>query len=260
FTGTFRNLCRWLVPRDAGPSPENRPSRERALPPGAPDHAPRPPRVLGWLRSPFGARTSLVIATVAVLALVAGFAVVAQITGQMRQEADARLDAHTASVAAAVQETMGSASSDIRLARRNVIFEEALADSPDQLLPSDRAAVEAAITYLGDRYQVDEICVIRAGGLEAARWVGGKGVAAVADLSPDERQNNPAVLPTLPLADDSFYQSQPYVSPDSNRWVIGVATPIILASGEHAGILHFEIPIARFVDQLSALGFGGSSY
>src|SRR5207247_10720846 len=120
--------------------------------------------------------------------------------------------------------------------------------------------VESAITYLGDRYKVDETCVIRASGLEAARWVGGKGVAAVADLSPDERQNNPAVLPTLPLADDSFYQSQPYVSPDSNRWVIGIATPIVLASGEHAGVLHFEIPIARFATELAGAPFGGTSF
>ncbi len=143
---------------------------------------------------------------------------------------------------------------------RNEIFEAALADTPGQLLAADRKEVEAAITYLGDRYQVDEICVIRASGLEAARWVGGKGVAPVADLSLDERQNNPAVLPTLPLADDSFYQSQPYISPDSNRWVIGIATPIVLTTGEHAGVLHFEIPIARFATEMAGATFGGTSF
>jgi len=197
---------------------------------------------------------------VAVLAIVAGIVVVLEITSQMRQEADQRLDAHAETVAAAINDTMDNASSDIRLARRNVIFEQALGDTTGQLLPGDRTAVEAAITYLGERYDVDEICVIRAGGLETARWVGGKGVAAVADLSPDERQNNPAVVPTVPLADDAFYQTQPYISPDSNRWVIGIATPIILSTGEHAGILHFEIPIARFADQLATSGFGGTSY
>jgi diguanylate cyclase (GGDEF)-like protein len=197
---------------------------------------------------------------VAVLALVAGSLVVLQITNQMRREADERLAQETVSVTDALDETMVSASSDIRLARQNVIFEQALADSPGQLLPADRAAVESAITYLGDRYQVDEICVIRSSGLEVARWVGGVGVAAVADLSPDERQNNPAVLPTLKLPDDSFFQSDPYVSPDSGRWVIGIATPIVVPSGTTAGILHFEIPIARFVDQLAGMSFSESSY
>ncbi len=196
----------------------------------------------------------------AVLAMVAGVAVVSQITGQMRSEADARLDAHAASVARAVDQTMAEASKDIRLARRNVVFESALADTTGQLLLADRVAVETAITYLGDRYQVDEICMIRADGLEAARWVGGDGVAPVADLSPDERGNNPAVVPTIPLEDDAFFQTQPYVSPDSGRWVVGTATPIVLSTGVHAGILHFEIPVARFDAELAALKFGGSAF
>ncbi|MEA2483527.1 MAG: hypothetical protein QOC55_1474 [Thermoleophilaceae bacterium] len=225
-----------------------------------PDRVPRPSTVARRVLSPFGARAVMVIAIIAALAIVAGVAVVSQVTDQMRREADARLVAQAGALASSLQETMASASSDIRLARRNAIFEAALADTPGQLLPSDRQAVEAAITYLGDRYHVDEICVIRASGLEAARWVGGKGVAPVADLSLDERQNNPAVLPTLPLADDAFYQSAPYISPDSNRWVIGIATPIVLATGEHAGILHFELPIASFGTQMAGMPFGGTSY
>ncbi len=209
---------------------------------------------------PIGARAAGLITIIAVLGVVAGVAVVSQVTDQMRRDADARLASHSSDEGRVLEETMASASSDIRLARRNPVFETALADSTGQLLPADRQEVEAAITYLGDRYTVDEICVIRASGLEAARWVGGKGVAAVADLSPDERENNPAVVPTLPLADDSFYQSEPYISPDSNRWVIGIATPIVLVTGEHAGILHFEIPIERFATEMASAPFGGTSY
>ncbi|MDQ2934390.1 MAG: diguanylate cyclase [Chloroflexota bacterium] len=194
------------------------------------------------------------------MAVVVGVIVVSQVTDQMRREAEARLERHATEVSHALQGLMDSASRDIRLARRNQIFESALANTQGQLLPSDRVAVEAAITYLGDRYRVDEICLIRSDGLEAARWVGGKGVAPVTDLSPDERQNNPAVLPTLPLADDSFYQSQPYISPDSNRWVVGIATPIILPTGRHAGILHFEIPIQRFATEMAAMPLEGTSF
>ena len=218
------------------------------------------PFVTRWFVTPSGARAAWMIAIVAILAIVAGVAVVSQVTDQMRREADARLGDHARDVAQVLDDTMASASSDIRLARRNEVFDDALGDTAGQLLPADRVKVETAITYLGDRYKVDEICVIRASGLETARWVGGQGVAPVADLSPDERQNNPAVLPTVPMADDSFFQSQPYVSPDSDRWVVGIATPIILPSGEHAGILHFEIPIARFADELNAASFGGTSY
>ncbi|MBI2782244.1 MAG: GGDEF domain-containing protein [Chloroflexi bacterium] len=221
---------------------------------------PRKAGVAGWIRTPFGARASAIVMMMALLGTVAGVAVVSQITGQMRSEADARLDAHSVDVARALEQTMADASSDIRLARRNVTFEKALADTPGQLLPEDRAAVESAITYLGDRYQVDEICVIRASGLEAARWVGGDGVAQVADLSLDERPNNPAVIPTVPLADDAFFQTEPYVSPDSGRWVVGIATPIVLATGEHVGIVHFELPVARFETELKAMPFGSGGF
>ena len=214
----------------------------------------------GWLKSPFGARSTLVITFVALLALVAGSLVVLQITNQMRRESDDRLATASTSVARVVQQTMIDTSSDIRLARQNVVFEEALAHAPGALLTADRIAVESAITYLGERYSVDEICVIRSSGLEAARWVGGEGVAAVEDLSPDERPNNPAVLPTLELPDDAFFQTDPYVSPDSGRWVMGVATPIVLPSGVTAGILHFEIPIARFAADLEQTAFSPSSY
>ncbi len=210
--------------------------------------------------APTGTRAPWVIAVVAVLAIVAGIAVVSQLNGEMRHEADGRLDDQARTVEQVLDDMMISASSDIRLARRNEIFDRALGDTPGQLLPADRQHVEEAITYLGDRYQVDEICVIRATGLETARWVGGQGVAPIAGLSPDERLNNPALLPTVPLADDSFYQSSPYVSPDSHRWVVGIATPIVLDSGEHAGILHFEIPIARFAAELDGASFGGTSY
>ena len=227
------------------------------------DEAPasRSPRFLGFLgsmtlRSPAVA----VITLTACLAVLTGVIVVSKLTDQMAREADARLERHAAEQAASLEGLMASASRDIRLARQNDVFEKALANTQGQLLPADRRFVESAITYLGERYRVDEICVVRADGLEAARWVSGKGVAPVVDLSPDERQNNPAVVPTIPLSDDAFYQTAPYISPDSRRWVIGIATPIVLPSGTHAGILHFEIPIQRFVEQLAQVSFGGSGY
>ena len=212
------------------------------------------------LRVPGPLRGRLVIVLVALLAMGAVALLVSQLTTQMARDADARLDTHVAGDATALQELMSSAAQDIRLARRNVSFERALAHTGGQLLPADRRAVEAAITYLGERYAVDEICVIRANGLEVVRWVSGSGVAPVSDLSPDERQNNPAVLPTLELPDDSTYGTEPYVSPDSQRWVVGVATPIVLNDGATAGILHFEIPLVRFQETLTATPFSGTSY
>ncbi|HEV7604119.1 MAG TPA: response regulator [Candidatus Limnocylindrales bacterium] len=207
-------------------------------------------------------RSPLVLIAIAIISLVSivGLITVTGVSSQLAHEADGRLDRQRARQVTELQDLMSEASRDIRLARRNAVFETALADTSGQLQPQDRRSVEAALVYLGERYNVDEICVIRSSGLEAARWVGGGvGVAPVADLSLDERPNNPAVLPALALADDAFYQTDPYVSPDSRRWVIGIATPIVLG-GQPAGILHFEIPLARFVDELAAQSFGGTRY
>jgi signal transduction histidine kinase/DNA-binding response OmpR family regulator len=206
-------------------------------------------------------RRLLALSGVAIVFLlgIVGIVTVSRVTEQTTLEANGRLDRHAESEAMALEDLMASASQDIRLARRNDIFDVALKNSKAQLQPADRTKVEAAITYLGERYDVDEICVIRSDGLETARWVNGLGVASFGTLSPDERLNNPAVLPTLKLPDDAFYQTDPYESPDSHRWVIGIATPIVLNGTDHAGLLHFEIPIQAFVDQLDRTPFGGTA-
>ncbi len=42
--------------------------------------------------------------------------------------------------------------------------------------------------------------------------------------------------------------------------MIGIATPLILANGDHAGVLHLEISIDQFAAALGASPFGGSGY
>ena len=146
-------------------------------------------------------QTPIVLLAIAMIALlsIVGVVTMTRVSDQMAREDESRLDDHATRQAGALRELMVKASQDIRLARRNVIFEMALADSTGHLLAADRRLIESAIVYLGERYRVDEICVIRATGLELARWTDGKGVAPVVDLSPDERAKNPTVMPTLAL-------------------------------------------------------------
>jgi len=101
---------------------------------------------------------------------------------------------------------------------------------------------------------IDEACYIDATGVELARQV--KGVAApVSDLSPDE-STNPFFTPAFKVDGGQVFQSNPYVSPDSNRWVVGNATPIIV-NGKKAAILHFESNLDTVRTRVaSALGPG----
>ena len=194
------------------------------------------------------------------LVVVVEAATVGRVSDQMAREADARLDVATAAQADSISSFMAEAARDLRLARQNAIFERALETPHGELTAEDRRLVEEGIEYLGSRYEVDEICLIRADGLEVARWERGNGIADVADLSPDELVNNPAVLPTLELADDRFFATDLYPSPDSGRWVVGLATPIVQTSGPHLGILHFEIAVQAMADALGEAPIGGSSY
>ncbi|HEV7605273.1 MAG TPA: EAL domain-containing protein [Candidatus Limnocylindrales bacterium] len=197
------------------------------------------------------------VAAIALIALLAGSLVVIRLSEETTNEALIRLDRQAASEAAAIDDVVGRATRDLRLASRNVAFGDALSIGTGPVNPSDRVRVESAMTYMGDRYAVDEICLIRRDGLEVARFSKGS-VAAVADLSPDETNNNPAVTPTLGLADDTAFRTTPYISPDSNRWVLGLATPIV-RSGTTLGILHFELPIAAMSDAIAA-PFGPTGY
>ena len=197
------------------------------------------------------------VATVAGLALVMGAVVVVRLSDETTDEALMRLDQHAAAQSVSIDEVVNRATRDLRLASRNVIFGDALASGTGPVDPASRKRVETALTYMGARLGVDEICLIRQDGLEVARFNGGQ-VAAVADLSPDESPNNPAVIPTLALGDDETFRTDPYVSPDSGRWVLGLATPII-RSGQTLGILHFELPIAAMSEAIAA-PFGASGY
>jgi signal transduction histidine kinase/CheY-like chemotaxis protein/HPt (histidine-containing phosphotransfer) domain-containing protein len=207
-------------------------------------------------------RPVVVLFAIAIIGLIvaAGVLTVSRMTNEMAVVAEARLDTHVSRRADELEDLVRQASSELRLARQNGIFEKALSQGNGQLEPADQGEVNAAIAYVGTRFHVDEICVIRANGLETARWVGGVGVAPVAELSLDERPNNTAVDASLTLPDDSFYHSEPYVSPDTGHWVIGMATPIVLADGTHAGVLHLELPIQQFVSELAARPFGTTAY
>ncbi len=200
---------------------------------------------------------TVLVATIAAIALLAGSLVVLRLSDETTREALTDLDRHAAEDARSIDGVVGSATTDLRLASRNVVFADALASGTGAVLTAERLRVETAITYMGQRYAVDEICLIRRDGLEVARYNGGQ-VAAVADLSPDESVGNPAFAPTLGLADDTAYRTMAYVSPDSNRWVLGLATPII-RSDVITGLLHFELPIAAMGEAI-AEPFGRTGY
>jgi diguanylate cyclase (GGDEF)-like protein len=100
----------------------------------------------------------------------------------------------------------------------------------------------AALGYLERLYpdSIGEACFIDASGAENARVV--RGVrAGVADLSLDEA-DTPFFAPTFALPEGQVHHTAPYVSPDTDEWVIANATRV---PGVPA-IVHFEVTIDSF--------------
>jgi diguanylate cyclase (GGDEF)-like protein len=105
--------------------------------------------------------------------------------------------------------------------------------------------VHRALAYLERLYpgQIGEACFIDRSGFENARVVRGD------NARPDELSNeskNPFFAPSFAQAVGSVYQSPPYVSPDTDEWVISNTTPIAGPDGAVAAIVHFELTIDSF--------------
>jgi diguanylate cyclase (GGDEF)-like protein/PAS domain S-box-containing protein len=61
----------------------------------------------------------------------------------------------------------------------------------------------------------------------------------------------------MAMAVDQVERTDPYVSPDSRRWVIGIATPIRGHDGSRLGVLHLEIPVGWYQREI-AIGSVGT--
>src|SRR4051794_13499615 len=106
--------------------------------------------------------------------------------------------------------------------------------------------VTQQLGYLERLYpsSIGEACFIDADGEELARVVRGK-VAPAADLSTTEEQS-PFFAPTFALDIGQTYQARPYISPDTNEWVVANATRIPRVKGHGGAIVHFEVTIESF--------------
>jgi diguanylate cyclase (GGDEF)-like protein len=175
------------------------------------------------------------------------------------KQAHADLERQNQAVANEIDNLTNRAAASLLIARQTPAFDRFY--EADASAETDRATaladIQHTILYLQRVFAIDEICVIRTSGAEDARCVQGT-LAGVDELSDDEAAN-PFFAPTLALQDGEVYRStEPYLSPDTHRWVVAHATPIILADGRRAGLLHFEIPLDWFAAKVMDAGLPGA--
>ena len=134
-------------------------------------------------------------------------------------------------------------------------------DSPGERLDKIRGhsrpvrQANEALAYLETLFpgSIGEACFIDAAGAENARAVKGR-IESIANLSQDETGAEffPA---TFRLRPGQVYQSQPYVSPDTDEWVIANSAPIGLPGQPPPGIVHFEVTLESL--RLAAIALSG---
>jgi len=195
------------------------------------------------------------------MALALGTLMFSTANGLFLQQARAELLRRNQGVADNINNLTQRAAESLLLARQDPAFDayyNAAPGSPER--DAARQVIEREVVYLQKLFAIDEICLIGANGAEDVRGVGGT-VTALDQLSPDETGNSFFAV-ALALPDGQVYRSSdPYVSEGSNDWAVAHATPIVLADGRHAGVLHFEIPLAWFAAVLqSSSSDGGYSF
>jgi diguanylate cyclase (GGDEF)-like protein len=211
------------------------------------------------------ARAARVVALVVALGLIPLIAGTLALDRQTLRHERTRLDASLANVAdaerAALEAYFARARAVILVAAQNPSFRSAYraADADPRSLataPARYDGANEALAYLERLYptSIGEACFIDRRGHEIARAV--RGVRAPSDdLSPDET-GAPFFAPGFRQRVGQVYQTAPYVSPDTDDWVIANATPIAGLRGGAGAIVHFEVAVESFRRAAAAVGRG----
>src|SRR3954466_6403914 len=191
-------------------------------------------------------------------ALVVGLCLIPSAVGVAKLEHDRRLSeldrtllAETDQHSGALDNYFERAHSVVLLTANSPAFARVLAE-PGSTAQKVRAHsrnlrdVTRQLGYLERLYptSIGEACFIDADGEEFARVVRGR-VARAADLSTEEEQA-PFFGRTFALDVGQTHQTQPYISPDTNEWVVANATRIPQPKGRKGAIVHFEVTVESF--------------
>ncbi|MEO5330805.1 MAG: response regulator [Magnetococcus sp. YQC-5] len=107
-----------------------------------------------------------------------------------------------------------------------------------------RSALESMSTLLQKRYFIEEACLVDKFGREHLRVVHGK-------KEPEENfstteQDTPVFAPSFALSKGEIARSEPYISPDTQKWVMAYTSPVVMPDGTKPAFFHIEVPLSTF--------------
>ena len=209
-----------------------------------------------------GRSNGLLLAILVVLLILLPLLVSAAIVqGQQRETNEDRdLAYEAAEQAHVVNEYFARSRALTQILAKNPSFTD-FYESPGRRQDKIRAQIQAvrsaneALAHLETLFpgSIGEACFIDAGGEENARAVKGR-IEPIENLSLDETGAS-FFAPTFQMRAGEVYQSRPYLSPDTNEWVISNSSPIELPGRPAPGIVHFEVTLESL--RLAALDLAG---
>ncbi len=175
--------------------------------------------------------------------------------GRTLDSADRGLASVAQAETQALDEYFGRARSVILLMAQNPAI-QGLREGRGRSIDRQRHDANAALDYLERLYvdSIGEACVIDVRGVELARVVDGVW-AKHSDLSHEEA-GNAFFGASFKLPAGRVHQALPYVSPDTNEWVISNSTRLPGRSGAARAIVHFEVTIDSFRRAAGRVGRG----
>lgn len=111
-----------------------------------------------------------------------------------------------------------------------------------------RQRIETVTLATQRRFHVEEMCLIDPTGTEITRIVGDE-IAPDSDLSTEEAQAA-FFRPGFSEQPRRVYVTDPYLSPDADKWVLAYVTPVV-ADNEKKAILHYEHGIEIYQDAVN---------
>ena len=212
--------------------------------------APEPLRPGDALRGAAGRAAAVALGVVMFAAAVLGTARDGQSAAV--QDVDRALQSEAVADVSALEEYFGRARSVNLLLAHDTAFTQFAPRSGAPVVAASAAPARRAseaMAYLEELYpgRISEACLIDGTGSEIARVVDGK-VAPPSDLSDDEAGAT-FFAPTLALPEGRVHQSAPYLSPDTDKWVISNSTPLVTGRPAPWGLVHFEVTLDSFQDE-----------
>ena len=198
-----------------------------------------------------GGRSNAGVLGILVVLLVALPLVVAAIVVQHRQKEtseDRALGFAASQQTANVADYFGRSASLTQILAKNPSF-KSFYELPGRRLEKIRGnsvvvrESNEALAHLESLFpgSIGEACFIDAGGAENARAVKGR-IESIGNLSQDETKAS-FFAPTFALRPGQVYQSRPYLSPDTNEWVVANSAPVELPGRATPAIVHFEVTL-----------------